>query len=50
MRELNKLLDIRNDLVEEDERVEVYDLMDVFDTVEQAVEALKKEIENLLQT
>lgn len=49
MRELNQLLDKRNELVGEDDRVEMYDLMDAFDTVEQATEALNKEIENLLR-
>ena len=45
---LNDLLDLRNNLVGEDDRIEWYDMMDAMDTEETAVEELAQEIHRLL--
>lgn len=47
MEKLNELLDIRNSLVSEEEMIELYDVLDAFDSVEQAVESLEREIKSL---
>ena len=47
MKTINELLEIRNSLVDEEERAEMYDVMDACDTEEQAVEMLEREIEQL---
>lgn len=41
---LNDLLDLRNSLVDEEDRIEWYDMMDAMDTEERAVEELVQEV------
>ena len=45
---LNELLELRNELVNEEDQVELYDLMDAFDTEDEAIENLAKETHQLL--
>ena len=45
---LNNLLVLRNRLVEEEERIEWYDMMDAIDTEELAIEQMAQEIYRLL--
>lgn len=45
---LNELLELRNELVKEADRIELYDLMDAADTEEEAIEGLAKEVHQLL--
>lgn len=45
---LNDLLELRNILVCEDDRIEWYDMMDAMDTEEEAIEELVQEIHRLL--
>lgn len=45
---LNDLLELRNNLVGEDDRIEWYDMMDAMDTEEEAFEELLQEVRRLL--
>ena len=45
---LNDLLELRNNLVDEEDRIEWYDMMDAMDTEEEAIEELAQEIHRLL--
>lgn len=45
---LNDLLELRNNLVDEDDRIDWYDMMDAMNTEEEASEDLVQEIYRLL--
>ena len=45
---LSKLLELRNSLVREEERIEWYDMMDAIDTEDRAIEEMVQEIYRLL--
>lgn len=45
---IGELLDLRNELVSDEDRVELYDLMDACDSEEQAIENLSQEVHQLL--
>ena len=45
---LNKLLELRNNLVDEEDRIEWYDMMDAMDTEEEAFEEMEQEIRRRL--
>lgn len=45
---LNELLELRNELVGEEDRAEMYDVMDAVDTEEEAIEGLAQEVHQLL--
>lgn len=45
---LGELLDLRNELVSAEDRIEQYDLMDAADTEEEAIEGLAQEVHQLL--
>lgn len=45
---LSSLLELRNSLVEEEERIEWYDMMDAIDTEEEGIEQMVQEINRLL--
>lgn len=45
---LNDLLELRNKLVDEEDRIEWYDMMDAINTEEESIEELAQEIYQLL--
>lgn len=45
---LNDLLELRNRLAGEDDRIDWYDMMDAMDTEEEAVEEMLQEVRHLL--
>lgn len=45
---LNDLMELRNKLVDEDDRIEWYDMMDSIGTEDEAIEELAQEIYRLL--
>ena len=45
---LNKLLELRNNLVDEEDRIEWYDMVDAMGTEEEAVEEMEQEIRRRL--
>lgn len=45
---LNNLLELRNRLVKEEDRIEWYDVVDAFDTEEKAIEEMVQDIYRLL--
>lgn len=45
---MNRLLDLRNELVKKEDRIELYDLVDTADTEEDVIEGLTREIHRLL--
>ena len=45
---LNKLLELRNNLVDEEDRIEWYDMMDAMNTEEEAFEEMLQEVRQLL--
>ena len=45
---LNELLELRNELVSEEDHIELYDLMDAADTEDEAIEGLAQEVHQLL--
>ena len=45
---LNELLELRNELVSQEDQIELYDLMDAADSEEEAIEGLAKEVHQLL--
>lgn len=45
---LNELLELRNELVSAEDKIELYDLMDAADTEEEAIEGLAQEVHKLL--
>ena len=44
---INELLDMRNALVDDEEKIEIWDVLDACDSEDEAIEGLAREIEQL---